>query len=94
MRRRVSGSSGQAEDDAEQALAHGAFQRDANQLLRFDSKFHRQFLNDVPDEAVDDQRDRGFFGNATLQAVEQLILEILDVVASCSKCAEAFFASM
>ena len=37
---------------------HAPFKRDADQLLRLDGELHRQFLDDVLDEAVDDQRDR------------------------------------
>ena len=56
------------------SLAHRAFQRDADQLLRFDGELHRQLLDDVLDEAVDDQRDRLFFGDAALHDVELLVL--------------------
>jgi hypothetical protein len=41
-----------------------SLERDADQLLGFDGEFHRQFLDDFLDEAVDDQRDRFFLGNA------------------------------
>src|SRR5258708_19179590 len=53
--------------------AHAAFKRDADELLGLDGKFHRQFLQDFLDEAVDDQRDCRFFRNAALQAVEELV---------------------
>jgi hypothetical protein len=45
-------------------LSHRAFERDADQLLGFDGELHRQFLDDFLDEAVDDQRDGFFLGNA------------------------------
>src|SRR6478609_1505223 len=54
--------------------ADAAFERDADKLLRLDGKFHRQFLQDFLDEAVDDQGDRRFGRDAALQAVKQLVL--------------------
>jgi hypothetical protein len=40
--------------------ADAAFQRDRHQLLRFHGEFHRQGLQDLACEAVDDQRHRLF----------------------------------
>ena len=51
-----------------------AFERDPDQLLRLDGELHRQLLDDVLDEAVDDERDRLLLGEAALHAVELLVL--------------------
>jgi hypothetical protein len=55
-------------------LAYAAFEADIDQLLGFHGEFHRQLLDHVTDEAIDDQRDGFLFGNATLHDVELLIL--------------------
>ena len=39
-------------------LADTSFQADPQQLLRFDRELHRQLLQHLAGEAVDDQRDR------------------------------------
>src|SRR6476469_8407473 len=50
-----------------------AFEADRDQLLRLDREFHRQLLQHVAHEAVDDQRRRLFRRQAPLQAIEQLV---------------------
>src|SRR6266568_5005954 len=51
-----------------------AFQRDRNQLLRLDREFHRQLLQHVLDEAIDDKADGFFLAQSALHAVEQHVL--------------------
>lgn len=54
------------------------------QFLRLDGKFHRQFGQHLAGVAVDDQ-SHGILGRKpALIAVEKLVSEIFDVVASCS----------
>ena len=54
-------------------LADAAFQLQLYQPLRFYREFHRQFLEDLFAEAIDDEADRVFFGEAALHAVEDLV---------------------
>src|SRR5262245_21262883 len=54
--------------------ADTAFDRNADQLLRLDGELHRQLLDHILDEAVDDQRDRLLFVDAALHDVELLVL--------------------
>ena len=56
-----------------EGLADAAFQFQLYQPLCFDRKFHRQFLEDFFAEAVDDEADRVFFGQAALHTVENLV---------------------
>src|SRR3954447_12000352 len=55
-------------------LSDRAFKRDRDQLLRLDREFHRQLLQHVLDEAVDDEADGLLLRQATLDAVEQHVL--------------------
>src|SRR5690349_13222973 len=54
--------------------ANRAFQADRDQLLSLDGELHRQLLQHVPHEAVDDERGRLLLGEAALLAVELLLL--------------------
>src|SRR5215472_15061072 len=54
--------------------ADTAFQADADQLLRLDRELHRQLLQDLLAEAVDDQRYSIFGRQAALAAVEELVV--------------------
>src|SRR3954462_13111944 len=56
------------------ALSHRTFERDRDQLLGLDREFHRQLLQHVLDEAVDDQGRGLLVRQAALLAVEQLVL--------------------
>ena len=51
-----------------------ALQRDRNQLLRFHREFHRQLLQHILDEAVDDKANRLFLAQAALHAIKQHVL--------------------
>src|SRR5205823_10310306 len=51
-----------------------AFEADGEELLRLDRELHRQLLQDVPAEPVDDQRQRILVGETALAAIEQLVL--------------------
>src|SRR5271168_1490570 len=55
-------------------LPDTAFETDGKQLLRLDREFHRQFLQHLLAEAVDDQRHRIFGAQPALTAVEQLVV--------------------
>src|SRR5439155_18495429 len=55
-------------------LAHAAFERDAQQLLRFDGEFHRQLAEDFFAEAADDQVDGIFGRQPPLAAIKDLVL--------------------
>ena len=50
-----------------------AFERNGDEFLGFDSELHRELLQHVLHEAVDDERSRLFFRKATLHAVEELL---------------------
>src|SRR5262245_24729356 len=52
-------------------LTHASFQTDRNKFLRLDRKFHRQLLQHVLDEAVDDKRGCLLRRHAALAAVEE-----------------------
>src|SRR5246127_3011139 len=55
-------------------LSHASFQTDAQQLLRFHSKLHRQFAEDLPTESIDDHGD-GFLGaDPALPQIKDLVL--------------------
>src|SRR5208282_2804654 len=54
-----------------------AFEADCDQLLRLDRKLHRQLLQDIADESVDDQRRRLLRRQSPLQAIEKLLLRHL-----------------
>src|SRR5215471_5123214 len=56
------------------ASADAALQRDRDQFLRFDRELHRELLQHVLDEAVDDEADSLLLAQATLNAVEQHVL--------------------
>src|SRR5437588_3003323 len=56
------------------SLTDAAFEADGQQLLRLDRELHRQLLQHLFAEAVDDQRQRVFVRKAALAAVEQLVL--------------------
>src|SRR5260221_5380059 len=55
-------------------LPDAAFEADREELLRLDRELHRQLLQDVPAEAVDDQGQRVLVGEAALAAIEQLVV--------------------
>src|SRR3954453_4305151 len=55
-------------------LANAAFKAHGEQFLRLDRELHRQFLQDLLAEAVDDQRQRVLVRQAALAAVEELVL--------------------
>jgi hypothetical protein len=55
-------------------LADRPFEADGDQLLGFDHEFHRQVLQHVADETIDDQRHSFFLVEAALQAVEHLVV--------------------
>ena len=65
-------------------LSHTAFKTHAQQLLRFDRKFHRQFVKHLLAEAADDHVDGVFQRDAAGLAVEELILADFAGEASCS----------
>src|SRR5437016_1591328 len=54
-------------------LSDTSFQADAQQLLRFDGKFHRQFLEDFLAKTVDDHVHGVLRRDAALVAVENLV---------------------
>ena len=54
-------------------LADAAFETDAEKLLRFHGKLHRQLAKDLFAETIDDQRYRILRRNPALPAVEKLI---------------------
>src|SRR5216683_2031485 len=54
--------------------SHAPLEADRDELLPLDREFHRQLLQHIPDESVDDQRYRLFGGEAALHAVEQRLL--------------------
>jgi hypothetical protein len=54
--------------------ADAPFETDADEFLRFDRELHRQLLQHLAAEAVDDHRDGLLLRQAALQAVEQLIV--------------------
>src|SRR5262245_56707775 len=56
------------------ASANAAFPADAHQLLGLDREFHRQLLQHLLAETVDDERYRVLGRQAALPAIEQLIL--------------------
>src|SRR5438067_10495732 len=56
------------------ASADAAFEADGEELLRLDGELHRQFLQDLLAEAVDDQRQCVLVGEAALAAIEQLVV--------------------
>src|SRR5579863_1994813 len=51
-----------------------AFEADGEELLRFDRELHRQFLQHVLAEAVDDQGQRVLVLDAALAAIKQLVV--------------------
>src|SRR5881396_241257 len=55
------------------ALSNAALQGDAQELLRFDGKFHRQLPEDLLAEPADDHVDRVFGRQPALPAVEDLV---------------------
>src|SRR5690606_31255307 len=54
--------------------ADAAFEAHAEQVLRFHRELHRELLEHLAAEAVDDHRDGVFGRQATLHGVEELIL--------------------
>src|SRR5260370_17434432 len=56
------------------ASTDAALEAHSEQLLRFDSEFHRQLFQDFLAEAVDDQRYRVLGAEPTLPAIQQLVL--------------------
>ena len=58
-------------------LPHRSLKRHAQQFLCLDGKFHRQFVEHLLGISVDNQSYSLFGGNATLVAVEELILTYL-----------------
>src|SRR5437660_6041961 len=55
-------------------LSNRPFQRDRDQLLRLDRELHRQLLQHVLDEAIDDEADGLLLAQPTLGAIEQHVL--------------------
>src|SRR6478672_6230278 len=55
-------------------LTNRSFERNLQQLLGLDREFHRQLLQHLAAEAVDDEADRILFRKPALAAVEQLVL--------------------
>src|SRR5512145_2078746 len=55
-------------------LANAPLQTDAQEAGRFDRELHRQFLEDLFAESVDDHRHGVFGGQTTLPQIEDLIL--------------------
>src|ERR1700712_4719313 len=55
-------------------LSHRSFKRNRQEVLRLDGELHRQFLQYVFAEAVDDQADGIFLRQPALAAVEQLVV--------------------
>src|SRR5690606_11991217 len=55
-------------------LSDRPFEADVQQVLRLDRELHRQLLEDLAAESVDDHVDRVFLGEAALAAVEELVL--------------------
>src|ERR1700681_1030327 len=55
-------------------LTHRPLEADRDQLLGLDREFHRQLLEHVAHEAVDDERHCVLLGEAALHAVEQHLL--------------------
>ncbi len=74
--------------------ADGAFQGYAEELPRLDGKLHGQLTEHVLAKAAHDHGDRVLLGDAALAAIEELILPIFEVLASCSIWAEGLFTSM
>src|SRR5690348_15111230 len=56
------------------SLSDRSFQRDRNQFLRLDRELHRELLQHVLDEAVDDKTDGFFLAEPALHAIEQHVL--------------------
>src|SRR5882724_2851243 len=56
------------------ASADAALEADAEQLLRLDGELHRQVLQYLAAEAVDDRGDRVFRRKPALPAIEQLVV--------------------
>mgnify|MGYP006991679102 CR=1 FL=1 len=56
------------------SLPYTTLEGDAEEFLRLDSKLHGEFVQDLLGVTIDDQIDCIFGRNATLQAVEELIL--------------------
>src|SRR5260370_2699284 len=56
------------------ASTDAALEAHSEQLLRFDSEFHRQLFQDFLAEAVDDHPYRVLRAEPTLPAIEQLVL--------------------
>src|SRR4051794_26374784 len=54
--------------------AHTSFETDAEQFLGLDREFHRQLLQHLAAEAVDDGAHRFLFRQTALPAVEELLL--------------------
>src|SRR3982075_2660304 len=54
--------------------AYASFERNAEELLRFDREFHRQLLENFAAEAAHDHRHRVLGAHSALLAVEDLIL--------------------
>src|SRR3954454_10835472 len=60
--------------DRDESLSNRSFQRDRDQFLRFNRKLHRELLEHVLDEAVDDKAYRFFLRQPALRAIEQHVL--------------------
>lgn len=56
-----------------EGLTYGAFQRDGEKLLRFDSELHRELIHDFLGVAIDDEADSLLDSDTTLLTVEDLI---------------------
>ena len=55
-------------------LSYGAFEGDLKEFLRFDGELHRQFVHYLLGIAIDDKSHSVFDANASLTAVEELVL--------------------
>src|SRR3954447_9639047 len=56
------------------ALTDASFQRNSEQLLRFDGELHRELAEHFAAETADDHRHRVFRADAALLAIEKLVL--------------------
>src|SRR5882724_4533743 len=61
----------------DEALSNRTFQRNRDQLLRFNREFHRQLLQHVLDKTIDDEADGFFLRQPPLHAIEQHVLRYL-----------------
>src|SRR5690348_5451586 len=67
-------SGGTARPSRDEVLADRSLERDRDQLLCLDCELHRELLQYVLDEAIDDEADRLLLTEPALDAVEQHVL--------------------